>query len=193
MSARRDTVTVEAGIVSTIAHWLDLLGAALTSDGGRRVMTNEFLRQLQATDAATLPTDLIIEAAEAGNAAADAALRVYIADRVNHSRELTAQLAAFNVKALLRPPVNYPRGGSDTVDSWTRDIAICVLIDVTAQRWQLDKTRNRTTTKPSAAHFVSLALRRRGSKLKESWLNRVYWGRKKLADRIAASLFPSTF
>jgi hypothetical protein len=35
-------------------------------------MTIEFLRQLQATDAATLPTDLNIEAAEAGNAAADA-------------------------------------------------------------------------------------------------------------------------
>jgi len=40
---------VEAEIVKAIEHWLGLLGPALTSEGGRVVMRNEFLRQLQLT------------------------------------------------------------------------------------------------------------------------------------------------
>ncbi len=85
MSARRTEVSpiVEADIVATIDHWFELIGAAMTGDGGRLVMRNEFFRQLQASDAATLPTEIIMAAAESGNEAADAALRIYIAQRVN--------------------------------------------------------------------------------------------------------------
>ncbi len=55
MSARRTEVSpiVEADIVATIDHWFELIGAAMTGDGGRLVMRNEFFRQLQASDAAS--------------------------------------------------------------------------------------------------------------------------------------------
>ena len=191
--ARRTEVSaiVEADILKTIDHWLDRIAAAMTSDGGRQIMRNEFLRQLQASDAATLPTEVILAAAECDNEAADLALRHYIADRVNHGLELSAQLRAYNVKSLLRPPVRYPRGQTDVADTWTRDIAIHVLIDLTAQQWQLEPTRGRTTTAPAAAYFVSKVLCRRGYKLKEQQLNRIHRGRSSLAGRVAASLFPS--
>lgn len=192
--ARRTEVSsiVEAEIVSTMDHWLGRIAAAMTGEGGRQIMRNEFLRQLQASDAATLPTDVIIEAAECGNEAADLALRHYIADRVNHGLDLTAQLRAYNVKSLLRPPVSYPRGHTDVVDTWTRDIAVHVLIDVTAQQWELEPTRGRTTTAPAAAYFVSKVLRRRGYRLKEQQVNRIYRRRSSLAARVAGSLFPSS-
>jgi hypothetical protein len=194
MMARRTEISpiAEAQIVKAIDHWLDLIAAAMTNEGGRLVMRNEFLRQLQASGAATLPTDIIMEAAEAGNAAADVALRAFIADCVNHGVEMSAQLRAYNVRALLRPPVHYPRGSSDTADTWTRDIGLCVLIDLTAQRWQLLPTRGRTTPEPAAAYFVGKAVARRGFKLKEQQLTRIYRRRGELAARIAASLFPAT-
>jgi len=149
------------------------------------------LRQLQASDAATLPTEIIMAAAESGNEAADAALRIYIAERVNHGLELTRQLAAYNVKSLLRPPMTYPRGHTDVVDSWTRDIGISVLVDVTAKKWSLPPTRGRKTPQPSAAYFVSKVLCQHGLKLKEQQLGRIFKGRSELAKRIAGTLFPS--
>lgn len=195
MMATRTEVSpiVEAEIVKTIAHWFDRMAAVMSSEGGRLMMQNEFLRQLQASDAATLPTDIIIAAAEAGNEAADAALRIHIADRVNHDRELSAQLRAYNVKSLLRPPIHYADGRTGAVDTWTRDIAICVALDMAADHWQLDRTRSATALQPSAAYFVSLALHQCGVKLKEARVNRIYWERKRLAERVAGSLFPSAF
>jgi hypothetical protein len=195
MAARRTDVSpiVEAEITTTIDHWLGLIAAAMTSAAGRTFMQREFLRQLEASDAATLPTMEIIEAARSGNQAADLALREFAATRLDHYGELPAQVRAYTAQALVEPIVTYPHGSTGTVDTWTRDIAISVLIELTAQRWQLSPTRSAATAEPSAAYFVSRVLRNHRIKLKEAWVNRIYWARQTLAARVAATLFPSTF
>lgn len=183
---------VEAEIIGEIEHWLDQIGAIITSDGNRALMKNEFLRQLIAGDAATLPTLEIIEAARCGNQAADLALREFLASRMDHWQELTAQLRAYTIRCLTEPLVSFPPGGAtDTIDTWTRDIAIRAMVDMAAQHWGITKTRSRGTTAPSAAYFVSIALCKRGFKLKEARVNRIHWERGTLAERIGATLFPS--
>jgi hypothetical protein len=195
MTARRTEVSpiVEAEIVAEIEHWLDLIGEAMTSAAGRMLMQREFLRQLEASDAATLPTAEIIEVARSGNQAADLALRQFAATRMDRWEQLTAQLQDYAIRCLTEPLVSFPPGGAtDVIDVWTRDIAIRVVIEVGAMRWQLPKTRSRGTLAPSAAYFASLALRKRGFRLKEGRVNRIYWERGTLAERVAASLFPSS-
>jgi hypothetical protein len=192
MARRTDIVpAVEAEITTTIDHWLGLIAAAMTSTAGRTFMRREFLRQLEASDAATLPTDEIIEAARSGNQAADLALREFAATRLDQWAELSALMQAFVIRALVEPIVAYPRGATDVIDTWSRDIAISVLVELTAQRWQLPATRGAATAAPSAAYFVSLMLRKRGIKLKEGRVNRIYRARSGLAARVAASLLPS--
>jgi hypothetical protein len=65
-----------------------------------------------------------------------------------------------------------------------------VMVDVAANRWSLPPTRGYDTEEPSAAYFVSLVLRKRGHKLKEQQVNRIYRDHNKLAARLAASMRP---
>ena len=95
------------------------------------------------------------------------------------------------MRSLLRPPVAYPQG-RNLADTWLRDIGIAVMVDMAAMRWRLSPTRNRTTPEPSAAYFVSLALKQKRFKLKEGRVNRIYWEHKKLAARLSP-LIPSPF
>jgi hypothetical protein len=194
MLARRTEISpiVEAEIMSMLEHQYGLIAAAMSNEAGRATMRNYFLQQLHASAAATLSTEIVIAAAEAGNEAADAALRLYIADCVNNGPELTPQLKAYNIRSLLRPPVRYPRGTTSTIDHLTRDVAIRVLIELTAERWRIAKTRSAGSTEPAAAHFVAKLLRRHGHRLKEGQINRIYWQRGTLAARVAATLFPSS-
>src|SRR5262245_49225123 len=55
----------------------------------------------------TISTAKVIEAAQAGHAEADWALRELIADKVNHDDPLPALLKGYNVQALLHAPVTY--------------------------------------------------------------------------------------
>jgi hypothetical protein len=87
----------------------------------------------------------------------------------------------------------YPRGHVETVDTWGRDIAIACMIDLTAKGTGLPPTRSRAATAPSAAYFVTEALKRKGQKLKEQAINRIWWERGTLAARLEAVMPPSTF
>jgi hypothetical protein len=178
-------------IISTIEHWYDLLAEAMTSEAGRAFMQQEFLRQLELSDAATLPTAEIIAAAEAGNEAADRALRVYAMTRMDQWQQLSVQLQAYVIRALGRAPVTYPRGETDVADTWTRDIAVGVLVDLTAQRFGLPPAYKRGVAALPASYFVSHVLRARGYKLGEQQVGRIHRNRHKLAQRIGASLYPA--
>jgi hypothetical protein len=181
---------VEAEIVDAIVQWIDRVAVLLTSETARQRLQQDVYEQLHA---GTIPTERVIAAADAGAAFADLALRQYAAEFIDQGREseLLAQVRSYVVRSLLRPPVAYPQGRS-IADTWMRDIGIAVMVDLAAKRWRLSPTRNRTTTDPSAAYFVSLALRRKGFKLKEARVNRIYWEHNKLAARLSA-LIPSPF
>jgi hypothetical protein len=186
--ARRTAVPVLVAteIVDTISHWHSLIGAAMTSEAGRRVIQEDLGARLRA---GTIETAVVIAMAEAGHQGADLALRAYAATYIDAGREpeLSAQVRGYVVKSLLRPIVTYPRG-HNIADTWTRDIGIGVMVDVAAARWSLPATRGRHTEEPSAAYFVSLVLRRQGIKLKEARVNRIYWRHGNLAARLAASV-----
>lgn len=70
MMARRTDVPalVAADVIDTLCHWHDLIGAAMTSEAGRRILQEDIYKRLQA---GTLPTASVIAAAEAGHQDAD--------------------------------------------------------------------------------------------------------------------------
>jgi hypothetical protein len=187
MMARKTNVPalIEAEIVDVIAHWCDLVGPAMTSEAARRIIEHNILQRLQA---GTLATVMVIEMAMAGHEGADIALRTYAATLIDNGREaeLSAQVRAYAVRALVRPPVTYPRG-RNIVNTWTRDVGIAVMVSLAAERWGMPATRGRATEEPAAAYFVALALRkRRIAKLKEQQVSRIYREHNALAARLAA-------
>jgi hypothetical protein len=192
MARRSNMPTVAAdAITATILHWYDdLIGRVMTAEASRAIVREDICKRLQA---GTLDTAWVIQAAESGHQDADLALRAYAATFIDQGREseLLAQVRAYVVRSLLRPPVTYPRG-KNIIDVLTRNIAIAVMVDAAAARWSLAPTRGRRTDEPSAAYFVGVALRKRGIKLKEQQVNRIHKDHNKLAARLAASI-PAPF
>jgi hypothetical protein len=103
--------------------------------------------------------------------------------------ELPRQVQGYAVGALLRDITAYPRG-KNIIDVFMRNIAIAVMVDAAAARWSLPPTRGAETAEPSAAYFVGLCLRKRGIKLKEQQVARIWREHNKLAARLAASMRP---
>jgi hypothetical protein len=123
--------------------------------------------------------------------AADAALRRYARTYGSAGRwnELPIEVQGWALVALERPPAtSYPRRVGGVLDHFVRDIAIRLMVGAAALRWSLAHTRKDTTEKPSAAYFVALVLQGRGFQIKESTVNDIYWGRGKVADRLAAAV-----
>ena len=174
----------EAEIVAVLGHWMDLIGAAMTSEASRAIVRKNICDRLRA---GTLDIAWVIEAADAGHQDADLALRDYAATFADRGQwdELPVQVQGWAVRALLRAPVTYPRG-KNVIDVLTRNIGIAVMVDLAVQRWSLAPTRGRSTEKPSAAYFVALVLCKRGIKLKEQQVARIYRDHKTLAARLAA-------
>jgi hypothetical protein len=192
--ARRTNVPAvfETEVTNTIGHWYDdLIGQVMTSEAGRAIVRKDICARLQA---GTLETDWVIEAAKAGHQDADLAVRAYASTFADQGRweELPRQIQGYMVGAMLRAPTTYPRG-KNIIDTWTRDLGIAVMVDVAAVRWSLPPRRGRSTEEPSAAYFVALVLRKRGIKLKEQQINRIYGDHFKLAARLAASVKPGAF
>jgi hypothetical protein len=179
---------VEAEIVDTISHWYDLIGEVMRSEAGRRVVENDLYCQLTAGN---FDVDTAVSLAEAGFGAADWALREWGHDYGDAGRwdELPRQVQGYCIRALRRTPIlAYPRGVGGVVDNYIRDIGICVMVDLAAERWALPPTRGSGTAAPSAAYFVALVLRKRGTKLKEQAVNRIYWQRGKFGARLAEAV-----
>jgi hypothetical protein len=133
-------------MVDTVAHWIDLVGEALTADAARltlRRFIRETLRQ------GTIPTMQVIAAAEAGHQDADMALREAAAEYISRREEMPTEIANYVQRALVMPPVTYPPG-RNLADTWLRDVGIAVIVQLAVERWRLTATRNRASSKPSA-------------------------------------------
>jgi hypothetical protein len=188
MMARRTNVPapIAAEITTTLEHWYDLVGGLMTSDAGRRIVREDIGRGLAA---GTLETAWVIAAANAGHQDADLALRAFASTFADQGRweELPRQVQGYAAGALLVAPTTYPRG-KNFIDTWTRDLGIAVMVKLASARWELPATRSLSTEAPSASYFVALVLHRRGFKLKEQQVARIYRDHTKMAARLAASV-----
>jgi hypothetical protein len=175
MMARRSNMPVAAAseIERTIMHWYDdLIGHVMTAEASRALVRQDICNRLQA---GTLETAWVIQAAEGGHQDADLALRVYAATFIDQGREseLLAQVRAYVVRSLLRPPVTYPRGTRATspLRSWsTRQphAGRC-------RRRAALRLRNRRPPISSGSACASAGSSSRSNKLLESGENTTAW------------------
>jgi hypothetical protein len=142
----------------------------------------------------TLSTAQVLAWAEAGHPAADRAIRRFAAEMMDRGREseLLAQVRAYVVKTLLQPFLPYPQG-RHVVQNLMRDIWLPAVVQRVAEGTGLQPTRGAASTQPSAAYFVSIALGKKGLKLKEQQINRIYWRRHQIAAELDASMPAASF
>lgn len=174
--------------VDQIAHWIDLITVALTTEASRAKMRAHIQHCLAA---GTIPTMQVIEAARAGHEDADFALRQLVVEMLDRGELPNAALRAYAQEALLRPPSTYPRG-RNPVDTWLRDVAILMLVNLAVEFWKpnLPKTRNKASSRPSACSLVSEALNRRRHPLGERQVERIARSPSELVQKVSASIPP---
>jgi hypothetical protein len=175
--------------VAVIDRWIDRVAEWLTSEQGRQAM-REQIRSLLRSGAIGPMT--VIEHARLGHADSDQALREHFIELTDAGEKPGAALTAYCNEFLLRGPVRYPRG-RNPVDTWTRDIVIFVLVDaaVTHYRPNLSATRNPASKRPSACDLVAQALAKRGHKISERRVKRIWEDGVSLRARLAAGWKPS--
>jgi hypothetical protein len=183
----------EARTVGIICELIDIARDHITTERSWAVLEQFFYEALLGRH--TLSAAVVLAWADAGHPAADRAVRRYGAEVLDQHREgeLLAQVRGQLVKILLRPLVAFPQG-RHIVANLMRDIWLPLVVKNVADHIGLPPTRSRTTAQPSAAYFVAQAMNRRGFKIKEREVNRIYWGRNKLAARLEVSMprIPST-
>jgi hypothetical protein len=178
------TTMLEADMVGTVAHWVDLVGEALTAEAARLTLRKHIRERLRQ---GTIPTMQVIAAAEAGHQDADLALRELAAEYIDRREEMPTALANHVQRALVQPPVTYPPG-RNLADTWLRDICIAVLVRLAVERWNLPATRNRASKRPSACYIVSLALRR--FNIAERRVEKIFGNHGQIARKLSASIPP---
>jgi hypothetical protein len=143
----------------------------------------------------TFATEWIVLLGEAGFWPAHRALLDYTGDMDNQRRsgELLERVAGYKVKALLSGDFRPLPRGRHMIQHLLRDAFIPLLVDAAALRAGVPPTRNRASRiheTPSGALLVHLALKKRGIKLSETRVNRLYWARWGLAQRLVEALPP---
>jgi hypothetical protein len=176
----------EADMVDTVAHWIELVAAMLTTEAARLTL-RRFIREMLRQGA--IPTMQVIAAAEAGHQDADMALREAAAEYISRREEMPTEIANYVQRALVMPPVTYPPG-RNLADTWLRDVGIAVIVQLAVERWRLKATRNRASSKPSACYVVSRALGRHRHNVAERQVERIYGNHERLARRLSASIPP---
>jgi len=182
-----------AKVVDIVCTAIDTARQRITSEASWDRLAQFFYEALLGRH--TLSAAIVLAWADAGHPAADRAVRLYAAEMHDQGREseLLVQIKAYVVKTLLRPFVPFPRG-RHVVQNLMRDIWLPMVVQHVADGTGLAPTRSASTTEPSAAFFVAAGLKKRGFKIKEREVNRIYWNRKKIAARLEASMpqIPST-
>jgi hypothetical protein len=181
----------EEAIIRTIDHWYDLFAAVLTREAGQRVMQHKFEQVLAAAGKDPEIIAVIVALAEAGHPSAYFAIRDYAAKLLEHELELPAQVRAYLIRLLYMPAPAHPQSRGEVVDHLIRDLAIRVMVDKAVERWSLPKL-NSSQHRKSAAYFVAFVLTRRGTKLTERWVRRIYQQRPQLAQRLAKFLLDNS-
>jgi hypothetical protein len=178
----------DAAITADVERWYELIAAALSPEAGLLAVQGDIFRQLQAGAAAALPLDYIVAMADAGHPPADQALRAFIHEHIDADRfgELPVQLRAFAQRALKRSPCDgYPSNVPQVVADLTRDLAVRVLVDQIVSRWPDVPKLYSSARRRSAAGYVALVFTKRGTKLAEQQVRRIYGARPTLGRRLA--------
>jgi hypothetical protein len=119
-----------------------------------------------------------IEAAERhGDWLADAVLRTTYAEMQNLRESISDHLRTFGQRAVLRPPVERGRGRDQYAD-WSRNNAICFMIQRACAEFGVRPTRSRSARREriqSGCSLVKKALERHGIFIEESTIQRHIW------------------
>ena len=129
-------------------------------------------------------TNYAVEAANAGDEIADAALRTVFAEMVAAGGRLPEQgpghlqVWAYGQRAVLRPPHKRPQGHR-WHDNWMRNIQVCRLIDLACREFGVRASRNRAARRanrtPSGVSLVVAALARNNIHLEEASVQENLW------------------
>jgi hypothetical protein len=167
--------------VAAVTDWVGVVEQKMTAPASREWLEatlRDFLRN------GLIETLKVIEAADAGDEIADAALRRVYAE-MSDVGEVPATLKAYGIKSVLRGPV-VRSAGRNTYDNWQRDIGIACLVYLAKERLGLRPTRNREQRRrrqPSACSIVATALGRRHINVGEKRVENIWSG---LQGRVAA-------
>ena len=175
-------------VAPQVAKWIDSkierIASLLTSEASRRILvdhTRDFFRHN------VIDRLRLIQAAEVGHEDIDSALRQLVAEYISRREEMPTELAAFAQRAMLRPPSRYP-AGANVANTWVRDVGIAVVVKVAVEIWQIPKTRNRASKRPSACSLMSEALVRHGHNLGERQVERIATHHDQMAEKLSAIL-----
>jgi hypothetical protein len=176
--------------VNKAANAIEVIREKMESDSTREWLTLALCDHLERS----LIEDLqVIEWADAGDNIADAALcRVY-AEKRNRHEQPTVAVEFYALRALARGPLQRRRGNL-WYDDWRRNIAIALLVYLTADHYGLAPTRNREQRRrrqPSASSIVSDALGRHGINIADKRVENIYGRlRGEVLDYVARSGVP---
>jgi hypothetical protein len=181
-----------ARVVDIVCTEIDNAREKITSEASWARLEEYFYQGMR--EGETLSTAQVLAWAEAGHPAADRAIRRFAAEMMDRDREseLLVQVRGYVVKTLLRPFLPYPQG-RHVVQNLMRDIWLPAVVQRAADGTGLQPTRSAASTQPSAAYFVSIALGKKGLKLKEQQVSRIYWARNKIAAELEATMPAVTF
>ena len=183
----------EAKVVAILCTEIDRARERVTCEASWQHLEQYFYEALLGRR--TLSAAMVLAWADAGHPAADRAVRRYGAEAIDQYREgeLLAQVRAQIVKILLRPFVPFPQG-RHVVQNLMRDVWLPAVMTRAAEGTGLPPTRSASAVAPSIAYFLERAMKKKGFKLKERQLNRIYWERNKIAAELEASMpgIPST-
>jgi hypothetical protein len=130
----------EAVVASILVEWRKRHAHVFEPEASHAAFEAFFLRQLQSEEPAASSIDAIYitDLARRGHPAADVALRkcIILANRAGRFTELPLAVRAYNDELLMRAPVvKYASQAPEIIDTYIRDHAIGMLVDVVRVRF----------------------------------------------------------
>jgi hypothetical protein len=170
----------EAEIIAALdVAWLRAMNQTNTDDWWQRL---EHYFYYVLAQRRTKITALIVKWADAGCPASNRALWRYIRHVTDRDRfnDMLVQVRAYVVRAS-PDDGSYPQGRPH---EYLRNIWITLVMAQVSAHTGIPATRGGATTTPSIAYFLSRAMTRRGTKLGEREINRIYGERHKVIEAI---------
>jgi hypothetical protein len=179
----------EAKFIDLACTMIDIARDRMTTEASWERLAQFFYEQL--IRETVLPSVAIVAWAEAGHPAAHRALWRYATEmgERSHFDDMLVCVRAYVLKTGRDQFIPFPRG-RHIVQNLMRDVWLPLMVQCMAIDTGLAPTRGGTTTAPSVAYFLALGMKRRGIKLKEREINRIYWNRNKVAAALEASMPP---
>jgi hypothetical protein len=174
------TLLDENRAIDCVDVWILMVRHRLEKEFSREWLETELRKGLR--EGRLLLTIYAVQAADAGDEIADAALRIVLAEMVGGMLPEPgpghAQLRAYEQRALLRSAHKRPRGHR-WHDDWMRNIQICRLIDLACREFGVQPSRNRSARRanrtPSGISLVVAALARNNIHLNEASVQENVW------------------